>query len=184
MKRVNKSNSSIPIWIFIYMSNEILCRYDLKIDIRQQRQQHQKQVYIEFNVRTCLCWCHSTMARICTTSQPFIFRINRPVIPSKLLYLTSAFRIYISICFNSSYMPNYSNCRRLLTKMRIQHQMICSLLSFQFMNSIHTLYFPIFFFYYYSGLFNFSFGTKAVLFLVAFFRLIHNAGKMWRKREK
>lgn len=135
---------------------------------------------------TCLCWCRITMARTCITPQPFIFRINRPVIPSKLLYLTSAFRIYISICFNSSYMPNYSNCRRLLTKMRIQHQMICSLLSFQFMNSIHTLYFPIFFFIILVvvGLFNFSFGTKAALFLAAFFPAYTQCRKNEEKERK
>lgn len=58
------------------------------------------------------------------------------------------FILSFMICFNSSYMPNYFNCRRILTtekKTRTQRQLICSLLSLEFMNSIQTFVASVFF---------------------------------------
>lgn len=74
---------------------------------------------------TCLCWCFPMY--ICNATEPSIFQTNcvSYLVPSfiyvLLLFFFPLFQPFsgfspISICFNSSYMPNYSNCRRLLTK--------------------------------------------------------------------
>lgn len=68
------------------------------------------------------------------------------VCPLCVSLTVSSFSLSFLICFNSSYMPNHFNCRRILTteeeKTRThqqqRQQLICSLLSLQFMNSIQT----------------------------------------------
>lgn len=74
---------------------------------------------------TCFCWCFPMY--ICNATELSIFQTNcvSYLVPSfiyvLLLFFFPLFQPFsgfspISICFNSSYMPNYSNCRRLLTK--------------------------------------------------------------------
>lgn len=60
--------------------------------------------------------------------------------------LRPGFSSFISICFNSSYMPSHFNSRQLLTKMRTHNGqliLVFPFCHFQFINTIQRLYFHI-----------------------------------------
>lgn len=95
-----------------------------------------------------------------------------------LLYLFFlAPRLFISICFNSSYIPKpFQLSTTSNEKLRTHNGNWFRLLFFPFCHFNLWIQFRLYFSHLFCFLFNFSFGTKAVLFLAvsSFFRLTHN----------